>query len=81
MNVPQVFQTRLLYPWLMSSLLNAGSQVSSDLLNSAPDKSLPHCITGCTAPSDLPWPSLPLSCKPCNYFHQPSVGAKHRHPD
>lgn len=63
----------------MSSLLNAGSQASGDLLKSAIDKSLFHCITSYTGLSDFPsaMSRLLLSCKPCNYLGQPSVGANH----
>lgn len=63
----------------MSSLLNAGSKVSSDLLHRAIDKSLLHSITHYMGLSDLPsaLSRLLLSCKPCNYLDHLSVGASH----
>lgn len=75
----QIFQIQLLYIQLTSTVLNAGSEVSSDLLNSAIDKSLLHCITSYAGLSDLPsaMSCLLLSCKPCNYLDHPSVGASH----
>jgi len=47
-NVSQIFQTQFLYSRLMSRLLSAGGKVSSDLLSSAPNKSLLRCITNYT---------------------------------